>query len=105
MKTLNELSKITFDLTSDVYTITSEWEEAGGGTDTDGTTEPVEFYITLVQLARYFSDSFNTLSSQQQQSYLQGLYDAFLNECFDSLFDDEDFQDYMYEQYGHTQTR
>ena len=93
-----------FDLTAKVYVADVEWSDDRHGSDSDGHIEQVKFYITIQQLAQFLNDSFSTWEVSYQLVYLQAIYDSWNLDCYDSLFQDEDFVEFMYQEYGHKQS-
>lgn len=93
-----------FDLTFNAYIVDKEWSDDVHGTDNDGHREEVEFYITIQQLAEYLNEDYVNWQSPQQVVYLQAIYDSWNIECYEDLFEDEDFLEYMYERYGWKQS-
>jgi hypothetical protein len=65
--------------------------------------EETNFFITSKQLAAYLNDQFYNWEVAQQLIYLQGIYDIWSIDCFDSLFEDDDFLAYMFQLYGWNQ--
>lgn len=95
---------LRFNLTANVYVVDKEFDDDRHGPDSDGHVEQVEFYITIQQLAEYLNKDFPTYEIAYQVTYLQAVYDSWNVEAYDTLFEDEDFLQYMYDMYGYNQS-
>jgi hypothetical protein len=99
----NEVYTKKFELSAPYFVIDTEFDDGKGGTDTSGHTETGKFFITIQQLAAWLNDSYSTWDVAFQVTYLQAIYGSWNYDCYDSLFEEEEFLHYMYQQYGWNQ--